>query len=342
MPYGAFTARFGVFDGNGFFAGGFHGGRDWDPLGASLTYIVSENIRLTAKYPANGGSGYRVTISELLRKRGYATGHFGKWNIGPEAKPGVYGFDVDLHMRAYLAQVKTVDDEIGSLLQRLDKLGLRENTIIALSSDQGPAPLSADRIQSAAKARDASKEPVTEKEKKRAANNTTAIRLNAMGYAGPFRGGKHEQYEGGVRISFIVRWPRKTPAGRVDEQSVISGADWLPTLCAIIETEIVESDFDGEDASSAFLGRSFARTKPLLWQRSLPKSAGAIRIDRWKLHQGSVKRGAIELFDIVADPGETTNLAAEQPDVVKSLATTLGAWQAILPKEYDRTNESDD
>ena len=46
-----------------------------------------------ATYPANGGFGDRVTVTELLHKAGYATGHFGKWHIGPEEKAGIYGFD---------------------------------------------------------------------------------------------------------------------------------------------------------------------------------------------------------------------------------------------------------
>ena len=45
------------------------------------------------KYPANGGFAERVTITELLHQQGYATGHFGKWHIGPDAKPGTYGID---------------------------------------------------------------------------------------------------------------------------------------------------------------------------------------------------------------------------------------------------------
>jgi N-acetylgalactosamine-6-sulfatase len=45
-------------------------------------------------YPANGGFADRITVTELLKKRGYATGHFGKWHIGPETKNGTYGIDL--------------------------------------------------------------------------------------------------------------------------------------------------------------------------------------------------------------------------------------------------------
>jgi N-acetylgalactosamine-6-sulfatase len=345
-----------------------------------------------AKYPASGGFGGRVTITELLKKQGYATGHFGKWHIGPEHKPGTYGIDAirddeasggkrdkadrgrDAHiydsairfiekhkdgpfyvnvwghiahapirpsqalldtfgplqvdvskfptqmqermvsgrkpggdvskdMRARLAEIKSLDDDVGRLLERLDELGLREKTIVVFSSDQGPG---------------------------------------RMGFAGPFRGGKHDQHEGGVRIPFIVRWPGHVPAGRVDERSVISGADWLPTLCALTGTKIDAADFDGEDASAAWLGNGeHVRAKPLLWKTGAPHSEGTIRDGQWKLHHPNKRRGELELFDVVADPGEQHNLVKEHPDIVKRLSAKLEAWQATLPKANDKTNDGD-
>ena len=155
-----------------------------------------------------------------------------------------------------------------------------------------------------------------------------------MGYAGPLRGGKHGQYEGGVRIPFIVRWPGHTPAGRVDEKSVLSAADWLPTLCELTGTKINVADFDGEDASKAWLRNDFTRTKPLLWKTSSPNSPGAIRIGDWKLHHPNSRRGETELYNILADPGELTNLADKEPQKVKELA-------ARLPKENIKADDGD-
>jgi len=399
-------------------------------------FMTSKFPATFAKYPANGGFGDRVTITELLKKRGYATGHFGKWHIGPETKAGTYGIDaigddeasggkkkkqddrgrdahiydsairfiekhkdgpfyvniwghiphhpvnpatalvaafgelkvdesrfpvqmqekfanckkqggdVSQHMRAYLAELKSLDENAGRLLKRLDELGLRENTIVVFSSDQGPAHIR-DAGDGEPKAKAEAK-----KERKRGKKNKSEadaapdpadnIRLNAMGFAGPFRGGKHNQYEGGIRIPFIVRWPGHVPAGRVDGRSVISGADWLPTLCALTGTKINATDFDGEDASAAWLGKGeHVRSKPLLWKTSAPQSAGAIREGQWKLHHPNSKRGELELFDVVADPSEQHNLVKEHPDIVKRLSEKLEAWQATLPKEYDKTNDAD-
>jgi arylsulfatase A-like enzyme len=377
------------------------------------------------EYPANGGFGERVTITDLLKQAGYHTGHFGKWHIGPEEKDGTYGIDTvgtdggekqtarrdgsrgrdahifddaigfiekhkarpfyvnvwchishhpvnpsaatlerfgslsaegkqagsslrekialceklggdaNEHLRRYLADVFSLDEDVGRLLKRIDDLGLRENTIVVYSSDQGAAPLRAsDSPEAAAKKK--------KKNKGGGSNDSLEIRLNAMGSAGSLRGGKHEMLEGGVRVPFIVRWPGHTPAGRVDQQSVISGIDWLPTLCKLAGVALPQVDMDGEDASAAWLGGTFSRTKALLWKVSNPNSDLAIREGQWKLYEPRRRRGAVELYDIGQDHAESKNLAADKPDVVKALSAKLQAWNATLPKEYIKAEERDE
>ncbi len=357
-------------------------------------------------YPANGGFANRVTITELLKKQGYATGHFGKWHIGPEQKPGTYGIDaigagedegggkkkkaadergrdahvydeaiqfieqhksgpfyvnvwghiphnpvnpvdslvkrwsgltvsdgdfpeqmlakfndvrkaggvVDDGMRRYLADIESLDDSVGRILKRLDQLGLRENTIVVFNTDQG-----ADMTKA----------------------GNGGLRFNQMGFNGPVRGGKHTHWEGGVRVPWIVRWPGHVPAGRTDDQSVISGVDWLPTLCAITGVKINANDFDGEDTSAAWFGKApHVRTKPLLWKTSSPGSDSLIRDGQWKLRLPTRKKdGEIELYDILTDPAESNNLADKHGDIVKKLSAKLEAWTTKLPKEYVKTDD---
>jgi N-acetylgalactosamine-6-sulfatase len=240
------------------------------------------------------------------------------------------GGDASTHMRAYLADVKSMDAEIGRLLAKLDELGLRDNTIVVFSSDQGAAPLRAT-------------DELPERKQERARQNAS-LRLNAMGSAGPLRGGKHGMYEGGVRVPFIVRWPGYVPAGVVDEKSVCSLADWLPTLCQITGTPLPEIEFDGEDVSAAWLGKAVhVRKKPLLWKTSAPGSDAGIRVDQWKLFHPTRKNGGpLELYNVVADPAESQNVAEQHPDIVKKLSATVEAWVATLPKEYVKTKDKDD
>ncbi len=144
-------------------------------------------------------------------------------------------------MREYLAEVHALDSHVQRVLDTLDDLGLRDNTIVVFSSDHGPAPVKSGGGKEGAK----------------------EYAANMLGYAGELRGGKHDQYEGGVRVPFIIRWPGHVQAGRVDSQSVLSGLDWLPTICAIAGVDDVPDHLDGEDVSTAWFGEDRIRRSPL-------------------------------------------------------------------------------
>lgn len=358
------------------------------------------------KYPADYGFGKRVTITELLRKAGYRTGHFGKWHIGNATASGTYGLDrisgaengirvikrgndairgrdfpifeaaiefieankagpfyvnvwghishnpvnpapalVDkwngLHvrptdfppqmrekfaavenaqgdinegMRRYLAEVEALDADVGRLMKKLDDLGLSQTTIVVFSSDQG-----ADMTKA----------------------GLGGLRFNQMGFNGKHRGGKHTHFEGGLRVPFIVRWPGVVAANAVNDQVVLSGADWLPTLCRIAGIKIHAADFDGEDASDAWKGKARERTKPLFWKVNNVRSETVVRDGRWKLFDPNVKKGTILLYDILADPAEQQNVAAEHPEVVTRLRAKLAEWNTTLPREYSKTNDKE-
>jgi N-acetylgalactosamine-6-sulfatase len=368
------------------------------------------------EYPAGAGFGTRVTVTELLKQRGYATGHFGKWHIGPKETPGTYGIDaikvtageaarrprdprgrdanifddaiafiaknkqgpfyvnvwghishfpimpseafverfkdltvnemdfspfmrqkfaevrksggdVSASMRRYLADVESMDEAVGRLLKALDDLGLRNNTIVVFSSDQGPAP-----VQPPAKVNALA--PAAKKQRIEA-------QANLLGYAGEARGGKHGMYEGGVRVPFIIRWPGHVAASRVNTLSVIGGIDWLPTLCRIIGAAIDATAFDGEDVSDIWLGADRARTRPLFWKTNAVRSDIAIRDGNWKLFSTIHNRGETELYDLSVDRAESTNVAARYPEVVRRLTAKVETWKATLPRDYVKTNDVD-
>ena len=352
------------------------------------------------KYAADFGFGDRITITDLLKKRGYKTGHFGKWHIGPDDSDGTYGIDtvktigksreraagrdddlysaaidfirdnkdgpfyvnvwghathfpvntpaeladefkdvtvqrkdfsptmqhkfdecskiggdLDESMRQYLGDVYQIDLNVGRVLKVLDELGLKENTIVVFSSDHGPAPV------------------ILGKKGAREFSN------NMLGYAGQFRGGKHEQYEGGTRVPFIVRWPGKVKAGRVDTTSVCSFIDWLPTLSAIAGIDKLPQQLDGEDISDVWLGADRPRTKPLFWKPSATGSTPAMRLGKWKLHLPRKQRGGPELYDLSIDPSESNNIAESHPEVADRLRKLMRAWVVELPASYEKVNK---
>ena len=210
----------------------------------------------------------------------------------------------------YYASVADLDQQVGRLVNELDKLGLTDDTIIVFSSDNGPEDI---------------------------------FILNAghsgVGSPGPFRGRKRSLYEGGVRVPYIIRWPGKVPAGRIEEKAVLSAVDFLPTLCKLAGVKLpAEHKGDGEDMTDVWLGKSRPRSRALMWEWRF-RIAGhpwnvspqlAIREGDWKLLMNP-DRSRIELYDVPRDPMQVKNLAEKHPDVVARLSEQVLEWRATLP-----------
>jgi arylsulfatase A-like enzyme len=125
------------------------------------------------------------------------------------------------------------------------------------------------------------------------------------------------------------------------------GVDLLPTLCAIGNAKPqADAELDGEDLSAAFRGQPVERKRPLLWEygrndESFKYPAGkqrspnvAIREGRWKLLVNA-DGSCAELYDLMADLRETTNLAASKPEIAVRLTTRALAWRAALPQRSE-------
>jgi N-acetylgalactosamine-6-sulfatase len=211
----------------------------------------------------------------------------------------------------YYAVVTEADRQIGRLLDRLDALGLGENTVVIFSADNGPEDIS---IRNASH--------------------------SGVGSPGPFRGRKRSLYEGGVRVPFILRWPAGgAPGGAVDNDTPLCSVDLLPTFCALAGVELPEGmPLDGEDMAEAFHGHPRQRTTPLMWEwrfrvagHCINKSPMlAIRRGQWKLLINP-DHDRVELYDVPADPMELDNQAEDHPDVVEALSKEVLTWQATLP-----------
>jgi arylsulfatase A-like enzyme len=201
------------------------------------------------------------------------------------------------------------DQQMGRLLDGLRALDLEKNTLVLFTSDNGPAP------------------------------TFKGARTNGL------RGGKLSLYEGGLRMPFLVRWPGRIPAARVDEETILGSVDLFPTLCAIAgATPPKGVALDGEDLSAALLGKSVSRRNSLFWEYGrndqffnyppLPHDRSpnvAIREGKWKLLINADGSKA-ELYDLSTDPKETTNQSENHSPTAARLRAAALSWRQGLPK----------
>lgn len=232
--------------------------------------------------------------------------------------------------RIYASVLSHADDRIGEVLDKLDELGVAENTLVIFSSDNGPA-------------RGAEGAELT-------LQYDTATGAGwgigaAKGITAGRKGYKASLFEGGINVPFLARWPGKIPAGEVDSVSLISAVDLLPTFLEIAGGDLPDGYVpDGLSQVDVLTGRSKApaRAKPLFWKsgtRGAPSesrphhwAAWVVVHENWKLLLTNDFSHRV-LYDIAADPMETTDLAAAKPEVVADLTEKLHAWRETLPEK---------
>ena len=212
-------------------------------------------------------------------------------------------------MKTHLAALAEVDRQVGRLRQTLEELRLADRTIIIFSSDNGPEDY---HVGNAANA--------------------------GMGSPGILRGRKRSLYEGGIRVPFIAVWPDRIPAGRTDDETIMSGADLMPTLAALAGIPCEAQGIDGEDLNAALLGGTASRRRPLHWEWFFEVVGNpayfapplAVRDGKWKFYC-DYAGGTTELYDMAGDPSELSNQAAQHPEVVNRLRAAALAWVRTLP-----------
>ena len=160
------------------------------------------------------------------------------------------------------------------------------------------------------------------------------------GSALPLRAGKSTTYDGGMRVPAIVRWPGQIPAGSVTDY-VASTIDVLPTLAEITGAKLPGHPIDGMSILATLKNPKTPtprQAKGFFYYRN--NRIEAVRLGKWKLRlsggRGKKKKGnpagGMELYDLDAEIGETTNLAGKNPDVVKKLQALAKAYDADLKK----------
>jgi arylsulfatase A-like enzyme len=212
-----------------------------------------------------------------------------------KSKGGLYG-DV----------VEEFDFETGRLLDVLDKQGLRDNTLVIYTSDNGPW-----------------NQPAYTNKKKGHPEGSIF-----WGDAGPLRNGKGSCYEAGVRVPCIVRWPGQV-AAKAESDAIFSTLDFLPTFATLAGFKVPgDRVIDGVDQADLLLGKQPAGNRDTFVYRN-----NGVRQGKWKYlkakhnvygYARDNKRQEVEeLYNLEADLGERTNLAAAHPDIVLKLKKVM-------------------
>ena len=198
----------------------------------------------------------------------------------------------------YAASISFLDQYVGKILGHLKSLGIDKNTLVVFTSDNGP-------------------------------------RVDKMRFksSGNFRGFKRDLYEGGVRVPFIAWWPGQIKSGSVSDH--ISGFwDFLPTVCTLAGvTESYTSD--GIPLVPTLIGKGKQLQHDYIYfEFHEGDGSQAVRQGNWKAIVKGIKTRSpepLELYDLNADPSESSNLARKFPNKAAEL-------QAIMDKSHQPSN----
>jgi arylsulfatase A-like enzyme len=202
-------------------------------------------------------------------------------------KYGPAGFRSGGSIKVYGEMMKNLDAGVGRVHAALKSSGLEKNTLVIFTSDNGGERFS---------------------------------------YNWPFSGQKMDLREGGVRVPAIVRWPGVTPAGKVNDQPVIT-MDWTATMVAAAGNKAdAKYAFDGDDLTSVLSGKQAPYDRTFFWRTY---RQGASRSGKWKY----IREGKNELlFDLSVDEREQANFAETQPQILTRLRRDFDKWESELVK----------
>lgn len=204
---------------------------------------------------------------------------------------------------AYAAMITRFDRDMGRLFDELERLGIADDTIVFMTSDNG-----------------------------------STFKLG--GYdpeffrgTGGLRGHKTNMYEGGIRVPLIAAWPGHIAPGSASD-AIVANWDLMPTIAALCGAE-VRTELDGIDLSPALLDTgALADRAYLYWEFHSGGGWQTVRLDRWKGIRHGLKQDPavpVALYDLDSDPRETTDVAAEYPDVVARIEAIMRAARTESP-----------
>lgn len=199
----------------------------------------------------------------------------------------------------YAAMITRLDGDIGRIIELITELGLEDNTLIIFTSDNGPY-------------------------------QGISIPIEFFDSNGPFRGGKRDLYEGGIRIPFIVKWKDVIPKGVVNDMP-IAFWDIMPTFADIIGYPS-QIKTDGISFWPSLLGENVLLSgRVLYWDYGHVRGtySRAIRYGDYKGIQYFTEKGrSFELYNLKDDPGEETDISAEKPQILPII-------QNLMDEQYE-------
>lgn len=198
----------------------------------------------------------------------------------------------------FAAMITRLDAYVGEIMELLEKKGLRDNTMVIFTSDNGP-------------------------------HEEGGADPEFFGRDGKLRGLKRQTHEGGIRVPFIVSWPGHVPSGTVDS-TMFAFYDILPTFCEItgdkkfpkkyLNKKDKNDCFDGISMATTWLGKDGQKQHDYLYWEFDETDQIAVRQGDWKL---IVKKGKPELYNLADDIHEDNDVAPQNPEIVTHLVEVI-------------------
>lgn len=226
-------------------------------------------------------------------------------DAGEDFRKGPYQSQPETHA-AFAAMITLLDEQVGEIMDKVEDLGLSENTIIIFTSDNGP------HLEGGA-------DP------------------EYFDSNGPLRGYKRDLYEGGIRVPMIAKWPGEiTPNSKSDHISAFW--DVFPTIAELVEKP-VPRNIDGISFLPSLKGDTSTQTKHiyLYWEFHEQGGRVAVRKGDWKAVRYNVFKdpdSTLELYNLQDDIGEVNNIAANHPKIVRAMNEVLES--ARVPSDIFR------
>lgn len=201
--------------------------------------------------------------------------------------PSLYPYDTEnwtYEEKCYASSVTRLDSMVGVLLQKINELGIGEETLVIFTSDNGP-------------------------EKEDIFDSNAGM-----------RGGKRDLYEGGLKVPFIAWWPGTIVPGSTSTH-VSAFWDFLPTICEL-SSQPIPAWSDGISYLPALQSKEQETHPHLYWEFHESGGKQAVRMGNWKAVRLDVNKnpdGEIMLFDLEKDPLESKDIASGNPEIIKQI-----------------------